>query len=605
LSIIGALVAYKGKPAKVVSSTTHKYEVSFSDGSSQKLREKDFRYIHPEFSSVSDQCSNTDMSILNDLQEESLSLQEITEWIFDDFTSQNAWCVYLMSEDGLYFYWSKDSLMLRPIEQVRIIQKQRNEKALAAESLERCIVNLNNNIFDNDDIVWINEIEQVALNQSKHSKVMGALSLESTPEKAHELLVKLKYWSEFTNPYPQRHKIYLDEEVKVISKELFRKDLTHLTCLAIDNSDSSDADDAISVDGDMLWIHIADVASYVEIDSELDIFAQKRASNLYLPDQIFHMLPPELSRACSLGRSESSNAISIGLRFDDSEIIDIEIHLSEIKVTNMSYEYADKAINENENEVLSKLNDIAISHKAFRANNGAIKLNLPNVDVKVKDQKVFIKPQEDSNSRDLVAEMMVIAGRTIAQFAIENNISMPYLTQEAGNFSEDVIANIQKLTIAKAFEASRGFKRSKITVKPSVHSGLGLSAYTRATSPMRRYLDLLVQQQLVRFVSKLPTLDDNDVKDRIKVINSLLPKVNKAIRQSLEHYKCLYLKQNNSWEGEGVIIEVNGAKALINIPSLAMMTHIKFKSKINIEDRVKLKVGSINLFERLVDFKPL
>ena len=213
MSIIGALVAYKGKPAKVVAATTHKYEVSFSDGSSQKVREKDFRYIHPEFSNVSDQCSKADISILNDLQEDSLSLQEITEWIFDDFTSQNAWCAYLMSEDGLYFYWSKDALMLRPIEQVKIIQTQRNEKALAAESLERCIVNLNNNIFDNDDIVWINEIEQVALNQSKHSKAMSALSIENTPENAHELLVKLKYWSEFTNPYPQRHKVYLDEEV--------------------------------------------------------------------------------------------------------------------------------------------------------------------------------------------------------------------------------------------------------------------------------------------------------------------------------------------------------------------------------------------------------
>jgi exoribonuclease-2 len=603
LSIIGSLVAYKGKPAKVVASTTHKYEVVFSDGSSQKVREKDFRYIHPEFSHVTDQCSKADISILNDLQEESLSLQEITEWIFDDFTSQNAWCVYLMSEDALYFYWSKDSLMLRPVEQVKIIQKQRNEKALAAESLERCIANLNNNVFDNDDIVWINEIEQVALNQSKHSKAMSALSIENTPENAHQLLVKLKYWSEFTNPYPQRHKVYLDEEMKVESKELSRKDLTHLTCLAIDNSDSSDADDAISIDGDKVWIHIADVASYVETDSELDIFAQKRASNLYLPDQILHMLPPELSSACSLGGSEISNAISIGFNLDSSEISDIEIHLSEIKVTSMSYEHADKVINEN--EILSKLNNIAISHKAFRSDNGAIKLNLPSVDVKIKDEKVFVLPQVDSGSRELVAEMMVIAGRTIAQFAIENNISLPYLTQEAGNFSKDVIDNIQKLTIAKAFEASRGFKRSKITVKPSMHSGLGLAAYVRVTSPMRRYLDLLVQQQLVRFLSNQPTLDDSTIKERIKVINSSMPKVNKASRQSIEHFKCLYLKQNNTWEGEGVIVEVNGEKALINIPSLAMMTQIKFKSNVTIEDKVKLKVGSINLFERSVNFKPL
>ena len=122
---------------------------------------------------------------------------------------------------------------------------------------------------------------------------------------------------------------------------------------------------------------------------------------------------------------------------------------------------------------------------------------------------------------------------------------------------------------------------------------------------MRRYLDLLVQQQLVRFLSNQPTLDDNAVKDRIKVINSSMPKVNKASRQSIEHFKCLYLKQNNTWQGEGVVVEVNGEKALINIPSLAMMTQIKFKSKINIEDKVNLKVGSINLFERLVNFKPL
>ena len=128
MSIIGALVAYKGKPAKIVASTTHKYEISFSDGSSQKVREKDFRYIHPEFSNVTDQCSKADISILNDLQEDSLSLQEITEWIFDDFTSQNAWCVYLMSEDALYFYWAKDAILLRPLKQVKLIQKQRNEK---------------------------------------------------------------------------------------------------------------------------------------------------------------------------------------------------------------------------------------------------------------------------------------------------------------------------------------------------------------------------------------------------------------------------------------------------------------------------------------------
>ena len=91
MSKIGALVAYKGRPAQVISSTTHKYEISFSDGSSQKVREKDFRLIHPDFVTVHSDCPEVDISILNDLEIEFISLKELTEWLFDDYTSQNAW----------------------------------------------------------------------------------------------------------------------------------------------------------------------------------------------------------------------------------------------------------------------------------------------------------------------------------------------------------------------------------------------------------------------------------------------------------------------------------------------------------------------------------
>ena len=213
MSKIGALVAYKGRPAQVVSSTTHKYEISFSDGSSQKVREKDFRFIHPEFESVHSDCPEVDISILNDLDIEFISLNELTEWLFDDYTSQNAWFVYLMSVDGLYFFWNKDVLVLRPEEQIEKIKANRQEKALEEESLKRCINNLNNSSYDDKDIIWISEIEQVALNQSKHSKVMSALSIENTPENAHRLLIKIKYWSEYENPYPQRNKIDSDEEL--------------------------------------------------------------------------------------------------------------------------------------------------------------------------------------------------------------------------------------------------------------------------------------------------------------------------------------------------------------------------------------------------------
>ena len=127
------------------------------------------------------------------------------------------------------------------------------------------------NKVDERDSFWLREIEKVALNQSKHTKVLNALSIDNTPEKAHELLLKIKYWSEFINPYPERHKIYPNEELTLDFRKVIREDLTHLQSFAIDNSDSSEADDAISLDGERVWIHIADVASQVDIDSELDV----------------------------------------------------------------------------------------------------------------------------------------------------------------------------------------------------------------------------------------------------------------------------------------------------------------------------------------------
>ena len=603
MSKIGALVAYKGRPAHVVSSTTHKYEISFSDGSSQKVREKDFRCIHPNFSSVHSDCPEVDTSILNDLDVESLSLKELTEWLFDDFTSQNAWFVYLMSEDGLYFFWNKDALVIRPLDQIETIRLSRKEKALEDESIQRCINNLRKDSYDNIDLNWIHEIEQVALDQSKHSKAMSALSIENTPENAHQLLVKIKYWSDFNNPYPQRNRIYADKDLDFKYKEIDRKDLTHLTCFAIDNNDSSDADDAISIEGDRVWIHIADVASIVDSNSDLDLFAQKRVSNLYLPNQILHMLPPKISEACSLGIGEISNAVSVGFLLNDSEISDIQIYLSQIKVTKMSYEGADRVLKENTS--LLKLNEIANDHKKYRDSNGAIRLDLPKTDIKVKDHKVIAIMQLESESRLMVSEMMVIAGRVVAQFSTENNIPMPYLSQESGKFSDEIIENIDNLSLSKMFQAAKGFSRSKLSVKPSIHAGLGLNEYIRVTSPMRRYMDLLVQQQLFKFISSLELLNESEIKDRIKIINASMSKINKANRQSIEHFRCLYFKQNRSWKGEGIVVEIIGNKALLMITEFAMITQIKLKTKVELEDKIKLKVGSINLFERSIDFNPL
>ena len=95
------------------------------------------------------------------------------------------------------------------------------------------------------------------------------------------------------------------------------------------------------------------------------------------------------------------------------------------------------------------------------------------------------------------------------------------------------------------------------------------------------------------------------LKKELRSMNVAMPKVNKAIRQSIEHFKCLYLKQNNSWQGKGVVVELHGDKATVLIPQISMMTQIKLSSNVQLEDEIKLKVSAVNLFTRSINFKPL
>jgi exoribonuclease-2 len=601
--LINSLVAYKGKPSRIVSQNTHKFELEFADGSTRKVREKDFRFIHSEFIKVNESCTHADVAVLSDFQEETLTLQEITEWLFDEYTAQNAWCTCLLVEDGLYFYWQKDKIFVRPAEQVENIQAKRDAEALELKNLAHCIDNITNNIYDEQDLPYIQQIEKVALNQSKHTKILSAINIENTPEAAYKLLLRLKYFDPSFNPYPARFDVPKDEEIEVNSPEVDRTDLTHLHSYAIDNVGSTDADDAISIDGDKIWVHIADVSAIVVPGSDLDAYAQERASNLYLPEQILHMLPISITELCALGISETSNALSVGFVLEEGEINNIEVIRSLIKVTNISYDEADDFLDKNKH--LSKLKAVVEAHKQYRDAHNAISLDLPNVDVRFRDDLVTITAQKSSQSRELIAEMMIMAGRAIAKFSVENDIVMPYAIQDEGDFPKETLDNKGSLTLSASFKATKCFKRSATSTKPLQHYGLGLEAYLRVTSPLRRYLDLLVHQQLSSFISGEKTLEKDKVKEIIGITNATMPDIGKTTRASNDHYKCLYLMQNPKWQSEGVVVDTRGDKALFMIPEIGMMTQIKFKTLPGLDEKVLLRVSSVDLVERSVNFQPV
>ena len=600
-----SLVAYKGKPAKITDVHANKFTLEFVDGSTLKVREKDFRMIHSEFTQVNGDCVHADFSVLQDFQEETLSLQEITEWLFDEFTAQTAWCASLLAEDGLHFYWQKDKVFVRLTAQVKSVQAKRDEAQLAAENLAHCIDNLSKNTFDEQDELYLKEISRVAFNQSKTAKILSHIGVENSPEAAHQFLLKIKYLKPSFNPYPIRFNIPKDEQIDIQVPVIKRVDLTHLNSYAIDNEGSNDADDAISIDGEKLWVHVADVANIVPSGSELDVYAQQRGSNLYLPETIIHMLPTSATEALALSGKSNALSFSFNLGEDNNaeNINNIEVVQSIVNVTNITYDEVDEMLLENANQDLAKIQAIGIAHKAFRDSSGSINLQLPNIDVRFIDGVATVALQATSASRDLVAEMMVMAGRAMAQFTNDNLIPVPYALQDEADFSKNLLANKDSLTLSESFLALKNFKRSAISVRPLRHYGLGLNAYLRVTSPMRRYYDLLAHQQIVNFITDKPMLSVNQIKEIIGLVNVELSSVHQVSRASDEHFKCVFLMQNEKWIGTGVVVDIRGDKALFMLPEIGMMTQIKFKNLPKLDEEMQLQVSRVNLVDKSANFR--
>src|SRR5262249_28182746 len=93
----------------------------------------------------------------------------------------------------------------------------------------------------------------------------------------------------------------------------------------------------------------------------------------------------------------------------------------------------------------------------------------------------------------------ILANGLAADFAAVNALPVIFRTQEP---REALAVEDTPLIEALAFERLRKtFKRSRLSLTPGLHSGLGLTAYTQASSPIRRYADLVTQRQFTALLS--------------------------------------------------------------------------------------------------------
>jgi exoribonuclease II len=610
----GSLVLYKLRPARV-TRLGEKLDIELEGGETQKVRPKDVALLHPgPIKTLAEALRPQQGEIATAwemLAGSTTTLPDLAELAYGKFTPATAWAAWQLVAEGLYFRGAPDEIVACTAEDVA-----RTKAARAADFAEKqawavFVGHVRTGHTESSDVRYLREIETVALGRAARSRVLRDLEREETPEAAHALLLDLGYWTPAVNPYPSRLEAATtqpDLPLPPLPDEP-RRDLTHLAALAIDDATTDMPDDALSYEEGRLWVHVADTAAIVSPYSPLDLEARGRGASLYLPEGAVHMLPPAATPLLALGLSEVSPALSFGLDVtSDGRVIAAEIVPSWVRVTRLTYEETTARIAE---APLSDLYRLANAYLARREKAGAISIHLPEVDIRVAAGEVTLHLVASQPSRVLVENAMIMTGEAVAAYALERGIPMPFSTQEPPDETNDerrktkddfikssssvVIGPSSSVSLSAMFALRKTFKRSQYRAAPAPHSGLGLAAYTQATSPMRRYLDLVAHQQVRAYLRGEHLLSADEILERVGATEAAVGAVRQAERLSNQHWTLVYLLQHEGWRGDGVLVERRDRNSVVLIPELGWETHMLVPSDLPLDSVLHLKSTQVDL----------
>ena len=588
-----SLILYKNKSG-IIQNVSKKVDIKLIDGQSLSVRPKDVQLLHPgpirQFKELA--APNGDVDTAWELLAgETTTLPELAALAFDEYTPATAWAVWELLEDGLYFSGDVDAIVVHTAVSVAEIREAREAKAQEEAEWNAFLQRIEQNQFAPEDGRYLSDVVALALGQRSNSRTLKTLGHSETPEHAHTLLLNIKYWDETVNPYPSRMEVNTAAPNAPLPDlpEEERRDLTHLLAFAIDDAGSTDADDALSWENGRFWVHIADVAALIPPNSPADIEARDRAANLYLPEETIHMLPEEATDILALGRSERSPALSFGLDVTpEGVIIDVEIVPSWVRVTKLSYAEADSKLTE---APFAEMVVVTDAFEARRTANEAVNIDLPEVRIRLDETgEIDIRPIRPLRSRDLVREAMLMTGEAVAQYAVAHEIPLPFTMQESPKGDVDTPE-----TPSGMFARRKAMNPSQQATQPSKHSGLGMDQYVQCTSPLRRYLDLVVHQQLRAYLAGQPLLDDAAILERIGAMQAIIGNVRRAERQANKHWTLVYLRRRPEWQGEGVVIEQRGKRNVVLIPELDLEVQVYMRDDVALDTAVPLQLTAVDL----------
>jgi len=444
-------------------------------------------------------------------------------------------------------------------------------------------------------------------------RIVKKAQLES-PEAVFEHLVAIGVWSVDENLDLLRYRLPTDFSQPVLQRAQSlriptqacletggRVDLTHLATLTIDGQSTLDFDDALSVesrDGHVLvGIHISDVAESIKRGDLLDTEARSRGSSIYMPDERISMVPPILAEnRLSLKKDHVRPAISTMVKIDaGGEIVSYDIFASTIRINHQLSYYEANGSTE-QADTIACLYDIATRFREKRMGQGALQITLPEINIWLDADTggpVINRVNRESPGRMLVAEMMILSNWLAARFLTEKKIPAVFRSQPKPK--ERILKNGTG-TLFQNWMQRKLLNRFVLRPEPDHHSGLGLDAYVTASSPIRKYFDLVTQRQIRAALGLENAYTQTEIEEIIEQLTKPMAAIGRVQYRRNRYWLLKHLEGRIGEKEEAIVLQRRRNSYAILLKAYMIECAMPLSSGIALkaEDLIQVTIQHVN-----------
>lgn len=365
--------------------------------------------------------------------------------------------------------------------------------------------------------------------------------------------------------------------------------LAEVTAFSIDDASTTEIDDAFSVaqlaNGNWsIGVHIAAPALGITPNTPVDDIAAARLSTVYMPGAKITMLPENVVQEFTLCADKICPALSLYMEVDSATlaVLGTESRLERLHISaNLRHDTLEPLFNEItladcklDYPYASELTLLwNLAHKLEAGRGKQDERNSQQVDYNfnVEDDVVTITNRLRGSPIDkVVSELMIFVNSAWGKLLADNDIAGIYRTQNNG--------------------------KVKMSTVPAPHQGLGVAQYMWSSSPLRRYIDLVNQRQIIQLLKKeTPVYAKNDT-----ALFTVLSNFDAAytaysdFQRQMERYWCLrWLAQEKIQHLEGSLIREN----LVRLSGVPLVGRFPSIPELPANTRVTLELEDMDLLE--------